>query len=171
MGIAADVKAMTLSVGLPMAPHSCNGRADDAVVRDLSLMKTHIQLAAALHIALGLLSIFGALVLFGALGLAGSIAFSQGEQEVAGIIGVVAVALGSFLLVLGLPGIIGGWALLTERSWGRPLVLVLGVLSLFNIPIGTAVGIYTLWALLSNSAESPSRIPHTMAGGFSPAGR
>jgi hypothetical protein len=71
----------------------------------------------------------------------------------------VAVAVGSFLILLGLPGIIGGWALLTGRSWGRPLVLVLGILSLFNIPIGTAVGIYTLWALLSDASESPPRIP------------
>ena len=59
--------------------------------------------------------------------------------------------------MLGLPGIIGGWALYTERSWGRPVVLVLGVLELFNIPIGTAVGVYTLWALLRDPQE-PSAI-------------
>jgi len=33
-------------------------------------------------------------------------------------------------------------------SWGRPVVLVLGVLDLLDIPFGTALGIYTLWALL-----------------------
>jgi hypothetical protein len=135
-----------------------------------SLMKTHIQFVAALHIALGLLSVFGAIVLFGSLGLAGGIAFSQGEQEAAGIIGIVAVAVGSFLILLGLPGIIGGWALLTERSWGRPLVLVLGILSLFNIPIGTAVGIYTLWALLSDSSESPPRVPGLVPAAHAGAG-
>jgi hypothetical protein len=36
-------------------------------------MKTHIQIVAALHIALGLLSVIGAIVLFGSLGLAGGI--------------------------------------------------------------------------------------------------
>jgi hypothetical protein len=119
-------------------------------------MKTHYQIVAALHIALGALSVFGAIVLFACLGLAGSIAASQGEQAAAGILGIVAVFLCSMLTVLGLPGIIGGWALFTERSWGRPLVLVLGVLQLFNVPIGTALGIYTLWALLSNAEKSPS---------------
>jgi hypothetical protein len=122
-------------------------------------MKPHIQIVAALHIALGALSVIGAIVLFACLGLAGTIVVSQGEHAAAGILGIIAVVLCGFLVLLGLPGIIGGWALITERSWGRPLVLVLGVLNLFNIPIGTAVGIYTLWALLSDSSDSPPRIP------------
>jgi len=33
------------------------------------------------------------------------------ERQAAGILGIIAVALGTFLAVLGLPGIIGGWAL------------------------------------------------------------
>jgi hypothetical protein len=101
-------------------------------------MKPHIQIVAALHIALGALSVIGAIVLFACLGLAGTIVIAQGEQAVAGILGIIAVVLCGFLVLLGLPGIIGGWALITERSWGRPLVLVLGVLNLFNLPIGTA---------------------------------
>jgi hypothetical protein len=64
---------MILRVGLPMPPHFHNGRAQDAVVRIPSITKTHIQLVAALHIALGLLSVIGAIVLFGSLGLAGGI--------------------------------------------------------------------------------------------------
>ena len=122
-------------------------------------MKTHIQIVAALHIALGALSVIGAIVLFACLGLAGTIVVTQGEQGVAGILGLIAVVICGLLVLLGLPGIIGGWALLTERRWGRPLVLVLGVLALINIPIGTAVGIYTLWALLSDVEEVPPRIP------------
>jgi len=38
---------------------------------------------------------------------------------------------------------------------GRPLVLVVGILELFNIPIGTAVGIYTLWVLLRDPRPRP----------------
>ena len=111
-------------------------------------MKKHIQIVAALHIALGALSLLAAIVVFGVLGLAGGIVGSQGERQAAGILGIIAVVLGGFLAALSLPGIIGGWALLTGRSWGRPLVLVLGVLDLIHIPLGTALGIYTLWALL-----------------------
>jgi len=111
-------------------------------------MKKHIQIVAALHIAWGVLSLLGAIVVFIVFGVAGSIVVSQGEHQAAGILGIIAIALCSFLAVLALPGIIGGWALLTGRSWGRLLVLVLGFLHLINIPFGTALGIYTIWVLL-----------------------
>ena len=111
-------------------------------------MKAHLQVVAALHMAFGLLSLLAAFILFAIFGLADGIVISQGEHQAAGIIGIVAVALCGFLALLGLPGILGGWALFTGRSWGRPVVLVLGALDLLNFPLGTALGIYTLWALL-----------------------
>jgi hypothetical protein len=119
-------------------------------------MNKHTQIVAALHIALGALSLLGAIAVFVVFGIAGSIVISQGQHQAAGILGTIAVALGSFLAVLALPGIIGGWALFTGRSWGRPLVLVLGALHLINIPLGTALGIYTIWALLH---EPVSQLP------------
>ena len=119
-------------------------------------MKTHIQIVAALHIAMGALSLLAAIAVFAFLGMAGGIVVSQGEHEAAGIIGIVAVVLGGFLAVLALPGIIGGWALFAGRSWGGPFVMVLGVIQLINIPFGTALGIYTLWALLR---EPPPQTP------------
>src|SRR6266404_2519341 len=119
-------------------------------------MKNHIQIVAALHIALGALSLLGAIAVFAVFGMAGGIVISQGEHQAAGILGIIAVALGSFLAVLALPGIIGGWALFSGRSWGRPFVMVLGVIHLINIPFGTALGIYTLWALLR---EPPPQTP------------
>lgn len=111
-------------------------------------MNKHTQIVAALHIALGAMSLLGAIAVFLVFGIAGSVVISQGEHQAAGILGIVAIALGGFLAALALPGIIGGWALFTGRSWGRPVVLVLGALHLVNIPLGTALGIYTFWALL-----------------------
>jgi len=111
-------------------------------------MNKHTQIVAALHIALGALSLLGAIAVFVVFGIAGTIVGSQGERQAAGILGIIAVALGIFLAALALPGIIGGWALFTGRSWGRPLILVVGALHLLNIPLGTALGIYTFWALL-----------------------
>ena len=40
-----------------------------------------------------------------------------------------------------------GFALLNHKSWGRILAIVAGVLALIKIPVGTAIGIYTLWVL------------------------
>lgn len=124
-------------------------------------MKNHVQVVAFLHIALGVMSLLAAAVLFALLALAGGIVISQGEGEAASILGIIAVVLGGFLALTGLPGIIGGWALLTGRSWGRVLVLILGALGLFNFPIGTVIGAYTLWALLQEPA--PPAAPPVMA--------
>lgn len=40
-----------------------------------------------------------------------------------------------------------GFSLLHRKSWGRTLAIVAAVLSLIKIPIGTGLGIYTLWVL------------------------
>jgi|SRR6266404_2359319 len=53
-------------------------------------MKNHIQIVAALHIAMGALLLLGAIAVFAFLGMAGGIVVSQGEHEAGGIIGVVA---------------------------------------------------------------------------------
>jgi hypothetical protein len=37
--------------------------------------------------------------------------------------------------------------LLKYKSWARYLVLVLAILDLLNIPIGTAIGVYSIWVL------------------------
>ncbi len=40
-----------------------------------------------------------------------------------------------------------GYSLLTRRPWGRTLAIVAAVLALFKFPLGTGLGIYTLWVL------------------------
>jgi hypothetical protein len=40
-----------------------------------------------------------------------------------------------------------------RKKWGRTLALVLGVLSLPGIPLGTALGIYTVVVLTSQSGK------------------
>jgi hypothetical protein len=51
-------------------------------------------------------------------------------------------------IVIGLPGIIAGLGLYHLKGWARACVLALGVLNLVNFPLGTLLGIYTIWVLL-----------------------
>jgi hypothetical protein len=152
---ALNGKSAKASIPAGLGECNCSvGRGCDSL---RLTMKTHIQIVAALHIAFGVLSLLGAIGIFLAMGMAGGIVISQGEQQAAGIIAIVAVALGGFLALLSLPGIIGGWGLYAGRSWGRVVVLVLGALHLLNVPIGTALGVYTFWALLSEPrADMPA---------------
>jgi hypothetical protein len=53
--------------------------------------------------------------------------------------------------------VLAGIGLLTRRPWARKLALVLGVLALFRFPLGTALGVYTLWALGSGMARQEWR--------------
>ncbi len=62
------------------------------------------------------------------------------------------------LLVKGGLCIAAGVGLLQRQPWARTLAIVLGCIILFLfIPFGTALGIYTLWVLLSPGAVEEYR--------------
>jgi Mg2+/Co2+ transporter CorB len=48
------------------------------------------------------------------------------------------------LFVVGLIPLAVGYALKKRKQWAKPLGLALAVISLINIPVGTALGIYTI---------------------------
>ena len=60
---------------------------------------------------------------------------------------------GGALIATGMIGIVAGWGLLERQSWARVLAIILGFLSLLHPPLGTALGIYTLWVLLPSESE------------------
>ncbi|HEU5414159.1 MAG TPA: hypothetical protein VFW31_10395 [Candidatus Angelobacter sp.] len=66
-------------------------------------------------------------------------------------------AIGAFLIVKAVLGIAAGWGLIQRETWARILAVVLGFLALIRIPLGTALGIYTLWVLLSPGADEEYR--------------
>lgn len=113
-------------------------------------MRTHLVVLAVLHAVQALFALAGALVVLLSLGVAGfAVGFAEGVPTWLGaLLGTTGVLVGVFLLALALPGLALAWGLYTRRSWARPLGLVLGVLSLVNFPLGTILGVYTLWALL-----------------------
>lgn len=112
-------------------------------------MERHITILGVLHIANSALGIIAALIVFTVVTGAGII---SGDQEAMTITAIVGSSVALFLLVLSLPGIVGGIGLLQHRPWARIVVLVVGFLNLLNIPIGTVLGVYTIWVLLREDA-------------------
>ena len=56
-------------------------------------------------------------------------------------------SLGIFLGLFGILHLVLAWGLFERQTWARALGLVLGILALLRFPLGTALGIYTLWVL------------------------
>lgn len=54
-------------------------------------------------------------------------------------------------IVIALPSLIAGWGLLNNRAWAMTLALIVGCLRLFSFPIGTAIGIYTIWVYVEDN--------------------
>jgi hypothetical protein len=61
-----------------------------------------------------------------------------------GILGVAWVGLAMFT----------GYSLLTRRPWGRTLAIVVAILTLIRVPLGTALAVYTLWALAPAASDA-----------------
>jgi len=110
-------------------------------------MRDHVKILGILWIVFGSLSLLTAIFIFL---LFFGVSFIHGiELEAVGILRLIGIIIGSFLGVLGLPKIIGGIGLLHGREWGRILIIILSFLSLMNVPIGTALGLYSLIVLFN----------------------
>jgi hypothetical protein len=81
-----------------------------------------------------------------------SIGAVSGDAQAVAVLGIVGTFVAGLLTVLALPGMLAGWGLLNRKEWARIIALVVAFLGLANVPVGTAIGIYTFWVLLQESA-------------------
>jgi hypothetical protein len=59
-------------------------------------------------------------------------------------------------VVCGVLGVIAGWALMSRQQFGRTLGLIAAFLCMTGIPLGLAIGVYTLIVLLQMPATMAS---------------
>jgi hypothetical protein len=60
---------------------------------------------------------------------------------------------GWLILAKAAAGFFAGWGLLQREGWARTVALVMGFIALLSVPIGTALGVYTLWVLLPAQSD------------------
>lgn len=111
----------------------------------LITMEKHINIVAALQIGLSIFNLLIALLIFTVLKLVGGFV---DEPNANTILSLVADVISIVFIVLSLPGIFAGIGLYKRKEWARILTLVLSILEVFNFPFGTAIGIYSIWALV-----------------------
>jgi hypothetical protein len=110
----------------------------------------HLRTLGTLWIIAGGLFLIPAAIM---LALGGAVHFAIHGEPFARFFGPIVLSmLGAGFSILAAGGICVGWGLMQRQSWARIAAIILGILALFHPPIGTALGIYTLWVLLSDHA-------------------
>jgi hypothetical protein len=114
-------------------------------------MESHVKAVGIINIAFSVLGILIAIIIFAVLNIVAKI--PDVDEEAMRILQIIGVVVPWFFIVFSLPGIVGGIGLLKYQGWARILVLILSFLDLLNFPIGTAVGIYSIWVLFDKRTE------------------
>lgn len=111
-------------------------------------MKNRITTVGVIHIAYGLFLLMVTLIILAVMIAGGFAAQASGvEDEALPILLGVGLPIACFMGALSIAGVVGGWGLLKLRPWARVLVMVRSGVALLDIPIGTAVGVYSFMVL------------------------
>jgi hypothetical protein len=121
-----------------------------------SRVRDHVRLVgilwmaySALHVVAGVAVLIVAQVIFGRV-----IHIPNGPPpEVTVWLRPLLSVIGWLILAKAAAGFFAGWGLLKREEWARVVALVVGFIALLNVPIGTALGIYTLWVLLPTRSD------------------
>jgi hypothetical protein len=123
-------------------------------------MEKHVTLVGILNIVYRSLAIIGALILF-------ALAFGFGylmefisrfdhngmheiPSEVLNIVPIILTFVGVLIMIFSIAGIIGAVGVLKKKEWGRITLLIVSFFSLLSIPLGTILGVYSIWVLLND---------------------
>jgi hypothetical protein len=83
-------------------------------------------------------------------GMFGFIPLLSGDDEgvmVGGIFMIFAVVFGLMFVAFSVPGLLAAWGMSKGKKWGAIVAAILSVFLLFNFPMGTLIGGYTLYLL------------------------
>jgi len=108
-------------------------------------MEKHINIVAAFQIGLSIFNLLIAFLIFTVLKLVGGFV---DDANGAMILSLIADILAIVFIIISVPGILAGMGLYKRKEWARILSLVLSVIEIFSFPFGTAIGIYSIWALI-----------------------
>ena len=114
-------------------------------VRD---MKKHVTVVGALHIGFAILGLIGALATYLSINFAQS--FVVGEDIPVRVLTAIKIFVPGLITVVSLLSIVGGIGLFSYKEWARILIIVMSAINCLNVPIGTAKGVYSIWALLQD---------------------
>jgi len=121
-------------------------------------MEVHKRILAILYIISGSFQILAMIILSSVISIMIPFIMDEAGPEaqwvfvwIVPFIRFIAVGI---IILFSIPSIIGGIGLLNHKKWALTLLLILGCFKLFSFPIGTAIGIYTIWVYSENHKHS-----------------
>jgi hypothetical protein len=123
-------------------------------------MEKHFTLVGILNIVYDSFALIGAFVLF-AISFGFRYFFElisryhhhgmdEVPPEVLDIVPFILTVIGILILVFAIIGIIGAVGVMKRKEWGRITLLVISFFNLIHIPLGTILGVYSIWVLLND---------------------
>jgi len=113
-------------------------------------IEDHLKIVAYIRIGLGSLFLLVVVFLFSLLAIPG---IDPTDRKDLPILLAYGAALALLPLVSAVWDLAGGIGLLKQKRWARILVLIGAVPELFLFPVGTAIGIYTIWILMQKETS------------------
>ena len=120
-------------------------------------METHKRILGILFVITGVfqLVVLSILSLFFATIFAFALSQVDGDEQaiVESILGIVRFIPILIIIIISIPSLIAGAGLLSKQKWAMTLALIIGCLKLFSFPVGTALGIYTIWVYAEDQKQ------------------
>ncbi len=116
-------------------------------------MQTHLRIVAFIQIGRALLFALGAVGSFFGMGLGAVGTLLVGDLFTSLGLGIGAIVSALVMGTLAIGSGIVGLGLLAHKSWARYLTIVFSLVALFNWPVGTLLGGYSLWVLFHDETK------------------
>ncbi len=148
--------AVAPATGRSMGQAAGSGGANGVVAGSDGRVRRNLQTLATLWMINGILRLAwsSSMIIFGSAffpfvrGWRGPGTWPLGGWGLDGFLSRGVFSVGLVLAMFGVLHLVLAYGLFERESWARMLGLVIGFLALLRFPLGTALGVYTLWVLL-----------------------
>lgn len=124
---------------------------EEVKISEAERMKKHVTVVGAVRIGVSSLGLFlslGMYVLFS--NLIDFLPKEEVPEFVVSFMNYLFMILPVVFGVISILGLVGGIALLSYKRWARIIVIIVSALGCLNIPIGTLIGVYSIWVLMQD---------------------
>jgi hypothetical protein len=116
----------------------------------------HNKMLGIMHLAYGgmhLVSLVMMVFVFLIIGVTLPFSSSGSDPSPLAFFGILGIVIGAISLIMTIPPLVAGYGFLKRKQWSKVAGAISAVLALINIPMGTALGVYTFWFLFGEKGR------------------